>query len=174
MNWQISGLFFRLCAACVLCILAVGGELPARTSFHFKNFSRLATGDRFQIIALTGYAAGSKIGTGKIQQLTARELRLNFSIQTIASGRIDGRIYLKHLGAQGRHKERFRLQYSGSTTAGPESATEEVLADGFLIQNGILAFHFFDRLRFFQLSVDTKGRNKFITNWGAARLEVHP
>ncbi|MEQ9367148.1 MAG: hypothetical protein RIF32_23140, partial [Leptospirales bacterium] len=125
-------------SALILAALVWTGGGPARLaageSFQFKRFCALAAGESFGIIALNGYAAGTKIGQGRVQKLSPRELRMDFTIRTVASGEIRGRLDLEYLGARDRFKERLRLSYSGQTPDGPESATEIVAADSFLIQ----------------------------------------
>ena len=152
---------------------AASAQDATRDNFHFSKFTNLRQGDRFHIVGLTGYAAGSKIGEGRIARLNARELLLEFSIRTTLSGPVSGRVDLTHIGRRAR-KAVLRLRYSGATPSGPEKTDEQVLAGPFLLTNGILTFRFLDQRHLFQLSIDSQGRNKLITTWGASRLERIP
>ncbi|MCR9140802.1 MAG: hypothetical protein NXI24_00920 [bacterium] len=164
------------CLSTALLLSASGalGETSAKQPFRFQSFCKFSSGDRFDIIALTGYAAGESIGTGRIQTMKAQELRLAFVVRTVATGEIRGELRLEYLGPRDRYKEKFRLRYSADTPTGRESATEIVAADAFLIQNGVLALHPSDGRRFFQLSIDSRGQSKFVTHWGASRLAAAP
>ena len=113
---------------------AASAQDATRDNFHFSKFTNLRQGDRFHIVGLTGYAAGSKIGEGRIARLNARELLLEFSIRTTLSGPVSGRVDLTHIGRRAR-KAVLRLRYSGATPSGPEKTDEQVLADPFLLTN---------------------------------------
>lgn len=163
----------RLLLLASVLIAAENVALNAREDgFHFRNYLSLKSGERFRIIARNGYAAGSAIGEGRVLNLSARKLELEFRVKTLATGEIRGLLRLAHLGSRDRYKERFRLRYSGDGPNGPEKSSEIVIADSFLIRNGILSLYFSDRNRFFQLSLDSSGRNSFITHWGASHLQA--
>ena len=76
---------------------------------------------------------------------------------------------LRFLSVQGR-KLQLRLQYTGEQDGRPEQSSEVVLADAFLARNGILKFFYANGTRFLQLSVNSAGETRLVSDWGGARI----
>lgn len=143
-------------------------------AFHFRRYIALSTGDRFAIIASTGSAKNSQIGSGKVRKRNAQQLELDLQLDA----GVNALVQLRRLSARSSRKyESFELHYTvkgkgvlGATGAADRAEAERVKADSFLARNGILAIHFADGKRFVQLSIDRQGRSVFISHWGATRL----
>ncbi len=142
--------------------------LPANAdrAFDFRNFTKLRAADReFEIIGVNGYVRDRAVGSGRILALGDHRLHFKFSITAV----VYGEVKLRYAGRT-KHKILLDLEYSGASPRGPEAAKERVEADAFLAENGVLTFQFMNAQRMIHLSVDSRGRSKFISSWGASRL----
>lgn len=138
------------------------------SSFHFKNYLNLRTGDQFQIIASSGLKQEQVIGTGRIYKLSAQRLHLQFKANPGGMS-IEGSVRLTFLKREGE-KLSLKLDYRGVQSGLSRQNSEVILVDSFLADNGILSLHYASRKYFLQLSRNRAGHNKFITDWGSARL----
>lgn len=158
----------RFGTLCALLVIAFGLEAQPRINFNFQQYMDLKSGDEFTIIASTGSQKGKPIGSGKIYQLNANKMHLQFKASPGAFG-VQGEVRVQYLQRQGS-KIKLRLSYRGVQGGLSRQNNEIVLVDAFLADNGILSMHYANRKYFLQLSRNRSGHNKFITDWGSARL----
>lgn len=147
-------------------LYAFTGSITA-APFDFSKFVSLPAGTAFEI-----QSAGRRLGSGRIEKRTSSELTLAFNIESAGQS------------GQGRVELRFRdwnkksvlldLAYAGSWNGRAENTREQVSADRFLADNGILAFRFLSGSRFFQLAMSSRGETTVSTDWGTGRLVRRP
>ncbi|MBL8020757.1 MAG: hypothetical protein JNM27_13885 [Leptospirales bacterium] len=129
----------------------------------FSSYIRLKEGSTFKI-----RNGNELIGKGKLIALSKTRLHFQFEISakgqsikadaTLAQIQSDARDYI------------IELSYKGNVNAKPENAKEQVRADKFLAENGILTFHFLKNERFFQLARNKKGESTITTDWGTGTI----
>lgn len=141
---------------------------PKFKSFSFSNFIHLKNKQHFNIKSATGKSKGKKLGQGLVSKINNRNLHLNFKAK-ISFYSISGDVKLKFLGKK-KGKYLIYLDYKGKDNGISRSNKETVLVDSFMADRGILILKFMNGKRFIQLSVNKKGKNRFITEWGSAEL----
>lgn len=152
----------KILAAALLCV----SPLSAGKAFDFRDFTKLRAADReFEIIGTSGYVRDRAVGSGEILTLNERAMHFKFAITAV----VYGEVKLRYAGRT-KYKILLDLEYDGVSPRGPETARERVEADAFLAENGILTFHFLREQRMIHLSVDSNGRSKFVSSWGASRF----
>jgi len=137
-------------------------HLQARKSFSFYKFISLKKG-KFSIVV-----NGKEVGTGKIVKLNKKQLQLRFHLRP-AFRKIQGFVNMRYKRSNRNHVF-IRIKYKGKRKNRIEQSNETVTVPTFLANNGILTFHYMKRKRFFQLSRNSKGRTKIVTDWGIAAL----
>jgi hypothetical protein len=148
-------------------ILALFLQLAAAPAFDFAHYASLPSGQAFEI-----QSAGRTIGRGRIIQKSARRFSMEFAIE--AGGQSgQGRMELAFKSIQAR-SILLDAVYSGKWNNQPEKARETVQADRFLAENGVLAFRFLSKARFFQLAMSKSGETTVSTDWGTGRLVRRP
>lgn len=162
-----SGLWY-LGLLVFVAMLAPGGAPARPAAFHFSHYVGLQAGDAFDIQASSGIKKGQTIGSGRIYQLDGRQLHLQFKANPGALP-VEGEVRLQYLKRVGS-KIHMQLSYRGVQSGLSRQNSERVLLDAFLADNGILSLHYADRKYFLQLSRNRVGHNKFVTDWGSARL----
>lgn len=158
----------------IIVILLGAGVIPPGSSaaksgatFHFSRYIGLERGSRFSIVIK--HPAGNRIiGSGRILSRDAGNLEFQF--EAAGNGmRIIGRVRLQYLG-ENRRDLLFRLRYRGHRGGQNENSVEKVNVPGYLAGAGILTFRYGNQGHFFQLSRNSRGENKLVTDWGVATL----
>ena len=137
-------------------------NLQARKGFSFYNFLSLKSG-KFSIIV-----KGKEVGSGKILKISRKQLQLSFLLKP-SYRKIQGYVLMKYKGSNRNHIF-IRVKYTGKQNNRNERSDETVSVPTFLSENGILTFHYLKRKRFFQLSRNSRGKTKIVTDWGIATL----
>lgn len=148
---------FLLCFFLILVSPALAGPL------EFSNYIRLKEGTSFKI-----RNANQIIGKGKLVTLSRKKIRFQFEINTKGQS-IKADATLVEIQTEPKEYV-IELSYAGNVNGKPENAKEQVRADRFLAENGILTFHFLKNQRFFQLTRNKKGESTITTDWGTGTI----
>ncbi|MCB1324751.1 MAG: hypothetical protein H7A21_11185 [Spirochaetales bacterium] len=144
------------------------GSQPVGQRFDFGQYLAMSSGQRFRIVASTGVLAGSDLGSGRVVALEPDRLHMRFAID-VAGRSLRADLQVRFVSVQSR-KLQLRLQYTGEQDGRPEQSSEVVQADAFLARNGILKFFYANGTRFLQLSVNSAGETRLVSDWGGARI----
>lgn len=136
--------------------------------FHFANYNQIKSKKSFLIYAIKKKSQIQKIGNGKIHLINSKNLTLSFRVST-SLYTISGNVRLKYI-KRTKKSYLFKLQYQGVDNGFSKTITQIVYADKFLANNGIFVIHFSNNKRFLQMSINSKGQNRLITEWGSAIL----
>ncbi|MBX7059104.1 MAG: hypothetical protein K1X75_13640 [Leptospirales bacterium] len=164
-SWLLA-LFFAL-------LFALPSVEAQDSSLNFQRLIALGGARRFSIHSIQAASSGAtglQIGSGELQSISAQRLALSFAIVPAA---VEGRLSLRLL-RQDQYSLYLALHFQGSVGGHSERIAETVRADRYLAENGHLAFRYNSNRYFFQLSRNSRGENRMITNWGAGRLQPQP
>lgn len=145
----------------LLLFLVFPGSGFADRPFSFLNFTTLRSGQSFAVIS-----EGRPIGSGRILRMDAGRFEFQFRVRVLTE--VSATAQIQFTGQTGG-KIRLHLRYDGQESGRVVAANEDTEADQFLANANILVFHYSGG-RFFQFSRDSAGRNKMVTDWGAATL----
>ncbi|MCE9599700.1 MAG: hypothetical protein K8S54_17205 [Spirochaetia bacterium] len=129
----------------------------------FSNYIRLKDGSTFKI-----RNANDIIGKGRLISVSKTKIRFQFEINTRGQS-IKGDTTLVQLKSDAKDYV-LELTYAGTVNTAAENAKEQVKADHFLAENGIITFHFLKDQRFFQLARNKKGESTITTDWGTGTI----
>lgn len=148
----------------VICFALITFSPPLHAApLDFSSYIRFKEGSTFKI-----RNGNELIGKGKLISLSKTRLHFQFEISTKGQS-IKADATLIQIQTDARDYV-IELSYKGSVNSKPESAKEQVRADRFLAENGILTFHFLKNERFFQLARNKKGESTITTDWGTGTI----
>lgn len=143
----------------------------------FRNLLQLGGASRFTIHVAgprEGISApvvappGTRIGEGQVHALEADRLDLQFAITRAG---VQGRLKLRVTRREAQ-RIALALEFRGRVAGRDEYVRETVYADADLAGSGILSFNYNQQRYFFQLSRNSRGENRLVTNWGSGQLRA--
>jgi len=143
-------------------MIILAASVEAQT-LDFTRIIRMPDHTAFRIRAGKEY-----IGKGRLLSTSRSRIHIAFEIHSRGQA-VQADVTLFYVRST-RHEHICELSYSGLVGSQTESAREQVAADKFLAENGVLTFSFMNGQRFLQLGTNERGERVVTTDWGAGVL----